>query len=237
MRLGKRHLTHHVGLVAGVICLHALVLWLLSTHVKPVRPSHLTLWLQTTTAPPSFKPAQNLPIQQALVTNQHHVLPLPQRQKGSKNNTPDIVPDRTTGDLPAQPAVPAVPTISVLTDSAAIALSTQASTSQVQSDHSELELAPPVTQLPSSTADYLHNPHPAYPAISLRMGEQGKVVIRVLISKDGLAHQGTVVQSSGFDRLDRAALQAVLGWRYVPGTQAGIAQDMWFDVPLNFAPN
>jgi protein TonB len=66
------------------------------------------------------------------------------------------------------------------------------------------------------------------------MGEQGKVVIRVLIGLDGRAQQGQVQQSSGFDRLDRAALTTVTHWRYEPGKRAGVPEAMWFNVPINF---
>lgn len=92
------------------------------------------------------------------------------------------------------------------------------------------------TTLPSSMADYLSNPAPPYPALSLRLNEQGRVIVRVLISKDGHALEGDIAQSSGFDRLDRAALRAVMAWRYVPGTVDGQARDMWFDVPIHFKP-
>lgn len=90
--------------------------------------------------------------------------------------------------------------------------------------------------LPSSMADYLSNPPPTYPALSLRLNEQGKVVVRVLIGKNGRALDARIAHTSGFDRLDQAALRAVQAWRYVPGTVDGQAQDMWFDVPVNFKP-
>jgi protein TonB len=95
--------------------------------------------------------------------------------------------------------------------------------------------AAPVTVLPSSNADYLNNPAPAYPALSRRLGEQGRVVIRVLIDKDGKPQQGDIGQSSGYARLDQAALRAAMDWRYVPGRRDGLAQDMWFNVPIHFA--
>ena len=94
--------------------------------------------------------------------------------------------------------------------------------------------APPSVQLPSSNADYLQNPKPAYPALSKRLGEQGKVVVRVLISADGTPQKAELRQSSGFERLDQAALTTVLKWRYVPGKRGGVAEDMWFNVPINF---
>ncbi|MBC7726755.1 MAG: energy transducer TonB [Microbacteriaceae bacterium] len=94
--------------------------------------------------------------------------------------------------------------------------------------------APPPVPLPSSSADYLQNPKPAYPPLSKRLGEQGKVVVRVLIGADGQAQKAELRQSSGFERLDQAALATVLKWRYLPGKRGGVAEDMWFNVPINF---
>lgn len=94
--------------------------------------------------------------------------------------------------------------------------------------------APARVELPSSSADYLNNPKPAYPPMSKRLSEQGKVVLRVLIGTDGTAQKAEIHQSSGYDRLDQAALTTVLKWRYVPGKRAGVAEAMWFNVPINF---
>ena len=89
-------------------------------------------------------------------------------------------------------------------------------------------------QLPSSNAAYLNNPRPSYPAISRRMGEQGKVLLRVLVDENGLPQQIEIKQSSGFERLDKAALASVQRWRFVPGKRNGIAEAMWNIVPVNF---
>jgi periplasmic protein TonB len=89
-------------------------------------------------------------------------------------------------------------------------------------------------ELPVSDADYLHNPKPAYPPASRRLGEKGKVVLRVLIGPDGTAQDATVLESSGYDRLDRTALAAVRQWRYVPGKRGGVPEPMWVKVPINF---
>jgi len=94
--------------------------------------------------------------------------------------------------------------------------------------------APAKVELPSSSADYLRNPPPAYPAMSRRLGEQGQVMVRVLIGADGNAQQAQIARSSGFERLDKAALDAVLKWRYVPGKRGGVPETMWFNVPINF---
>ena len=92
----------------------------------------------------------------------------------------------------------------------------------------------PAVQLPSSNADYLQNPKPPYPSLSKRLGEQGKVIVRVLIGTDGTPRKAELRQSSGFERLDQTALNIVLKWRYVPGKRGGVAEEMWFNVPINF---
>jgi protein TonB len=94
--------------------------------------------------------------------------------------------------------------------------------------------APPRIQLPSTDAAYLQNPSPVYPAISRRLGEQGKVVVRVLIGTDGAPERVEIKRSSGFDRLDRAATDYVMKCRYVPGKVNGVVQAMWYEAPVNF---
>ena len=94
--------------------------------------------------------------------------------------------------------------------------------------------APPKVELPSSDADYLQNPKPPYPPISKRLGEQGKVEVRVLINVNGAADKAEISRSSGYERLDQSALSTVLRWRYVPGKRNGVAETMWFKVPINF---
>ena len=94
--------------------------------------------------------------------------------------------------------------------------------------------APARVVLPSSDADYLNNPKPAYPPLSRRLGEQGKVIVRVLIGPDGVAQRAEIRTSSGFERLDQAALATVLKWRYVPGRRDGVPEAMWFNVPIQF---
>lgn len=94
--------------------------------------------------------------------------------------------------------------------------------------------APPRIDLPSSNADYLNNRPPPYPSLSKRLGEQGKVVVRVFIGTDGLASQAEIRSSSGYDRLDQTALKTALTWKYVPGKVNGEAKAMWFNVPIHF---
>lgn len=94
--------------------------------------------------------------------------------------------------------------------------------------------APAAVQLPSSDASYLQNPRPPYPPISRRMNEQGSTVVRVLIGADGLPQRAEIAKSSGFSRLDDAAVNTVMRWRYVPGKRGGVAEAMSFNVPINW---
>ena len=94
--------------------------------------------------------------------------------------------------------------------------------------------APAAVQLPSSDADYLQNPRPPYPALSKRLGEQGRVVHSVLIGVDGRAISAKLVQSSGFERLDKAAYDAIMKWRFAPGKRNGVPEAMSFNVPFNW---
>ncbi len=66
------------------------------------------------------------------------------------------------------------------------------------------------------------------------MGEQGKVMVRVLIGTDGLPQKSEISTSSGYDRLDRHAQETVMRWRFVPGKRNGVAEAMWNLVPINF---
>lgn len=86
-------------------------------------------------------------------------------------------------------------------------------------------------------ADYLDNPKPLYPHASRRLGEEGKVVLRVFVSADGDAKRVEVKHSSGFQRLDRAAEAAVSSWRFVPAKRGEQAVTAWVVVPIVFSLN
>lgn len=84
-------------------------------------------------------------------------------------------------------------------------------------------------------ADYLDNPKPVYPALSRRMNEAGKVLLKVRVSAQGMALDVAVSKSSGFARLDAAASDAVARWRFVPARRGDEAVDSSVIVPITFA--
>jgi periplasmic protein TonB len=93
--------------------------------------------------------------------------------------------------------------------------------------------APPKT-IPATSVEYLQAPAPVYPAISRRVGETGRVLIRVEIDASGRARQLQLHRSSGFTRLDEAALNAVRQARFKPYTENGVALVVWTTVPILF---
>jgi protein TonB len=83
-------------------------------------------------------------------------------------------------------------------------------------------------------ADYLDNPKPVYPHASRRLGEQGKVLLRVYVSAAGLAEKVEIKLGSGFARLDQSAHDAVSRWRFVPARRGEQAVAAWVQVPITF---
>ena len=83
-------------------------------------------------------------------------------------------------------------------------------------------------------ADYLKNPAPPYPPQSRRIGEEGKVILRVFVTTDGGAQQVEIKTSSGSDRLDESAQRTVRRWKFIPARRGGITVESWVLVPIVF---
>ena len=62
---------------------------------------------------------------------------------------------------------------------------------------------------------------PDYPAISRRMGEEGKLILRVELDETGHIDDAKIINSSGYERLDAAALTAVKSWQCNPSLRNG----------------
>ncbi|PPD55458.1 MAG: hypothetical protein CTY10_06925 [Methylotenera sp.] len=107
----------------------------------------------------------------------------------------------------------------------------------------EAPKAPPVVEKaveekiepPRFGVSYLNNPAPDYPATSRRLGEEGRVLMRVLVSADGAAEDVQIEKSSGSDRLDEAAMKAVKRWRFIPAKKNNQALSAYVIVPVKFS--
>ena len=87
---------------------------------------------------------------------------------------------------------------------------------------------------PRFDAAYLDNPRPNYPPLSRRLGEEGKVLLKVKVSADGHAATVHLEKTSNFDRLDEAARLAVTRWRFVPAKRGDEAIEASVIVPVVF---
>ncbi len=132
---------------------------------------------------------------------------------------------------PAPAAKPAAATAS--RNSTATSSSTTNSTPQQSTSGLNRE-AESQTTPPRLDPAYLHNPAPNYPALSRRNRESGTVLLLVRVDPDGNATAVTLHKSSGHERLDQAAVQAVTRWRFVPGMRGQTAISATVIIPISF---
>ena len=83
-------------------------------------------------------------------------------------------------------------------------------------------------------ANDLRNPAPPYPSLSKRMGEEGKVVLRVSVNPEGTADSVDIKTSSGSPRLDESAQKTVRNWKFVPAKRGDAPVQSWVLVPIIF---
>lgn len=111
----------------------------------------------------------------------------------------------------------------------------------------EPEEAPPPAQVQTAEATevmpprvdaYQHNNSaPKYPRLSKRLREEGTVLLELLISKEGTVNEVAIKESSGYPRLDRAAMKAVKRWRYTPAHQGNETIAYRYEQPVRFSMN
>jgi protein TonB len=88
--------------------------------------------------------------------------------------------------------------------------------------------------LPAGSLKVSHRVLPVYPMMARRHGLEGTVVLRVLVSETGGVGQAAVEASSGCADLDKAAVEAVRKWRFIPATRGGVAVAVWVRQPVTF---
>ena len=94
--------------------------------------------------------------------------------------------------------------------------------------------APAAPTPPRFDANYLDNPKPTYPALSRKLNEQGRVLLRVHVAADGSATEVQLHTSSGHARLDDTALATVRHWKFAPARLGQEAVAAWVLVPIAF---
>lgn len=214
-----------LGVLAVVLLVHAGILAGVLTLTKPTQlitlptPLYVRL-IEATTAQPEPTPP---PVQPRLQPPQPSVpTPVLTAPPAPPKPAPESV--QSARPLPAEPARPE--TLPAPTPAPAPAAT--------ETPRAASPPPLPVTQ-PRFNADYLDNPKPPYPGASRRMGEEGEVRLRVQVDTSGHAQQIEVYRSSGFPRLDQAALDTVKQWRFVPARQGDQPIPAWVIVPIQFS--
>ena len=190
------------------LTLHALLAAVLLSY-EPARRALLAVApiMVELITPPKIEPPKPLPAAEA---------PKP-RSVVKRVERPVLVPPILTApaDAPSPLSTPAPPSAPVEVASAGTSDSLQ------------------VTQ-PNFSADYLENPAPPFPSASRRAGEQGRVLLRVLVNVRGTADEVQVRTLSGFPRLDEAARDTVRRWRFVSAKRGAEPVAAWVLIPISF---
>lgn len=154
------------------------------------------------------------------------VFPIEVKFKPKATHTPPTT-------VPVQVQIPVISEPAVV-DNATFALT---AVSEAASD-SAPAIAAPSSPIEAGQLQYLSSPAPSYPVAALRAGQQGTVLLRVLVGTDGRPAEVSVQTSSGHRALDLAARSQVLrNWRFQPAMQNGQAVQAYGLVPVSFSLN
>lgn len=224
-------------LTAGAVLLHgivAMVVWHSSTlPALPPEPAPLMVSLinddavqLAPEAPPTVKPPEPVPAPKPVV----QVTPQKAPVLASKRT-----PEPQDMQVPVQepepsPAAPAAATPTPVQNAPAVATIAPPSTAPPM----ESTVPPPPKTLPSSAVRFLVKPQPVYSAASLELGESGTVTMLILVDEQGRAKEVQVTKSSGYPRLDRAAVAAERAARFQPYLEAGVPRSVWVPHSITF---
>lgn len=78
------------------------------------------------------------------------------------------------------------------------------------------------------------NRAPEYPAEARRRGQEGVVLLRLVVDATGDVTGVSVAESSGWPLLDMAAVRAARTWRFTPAMNAGAARASEATLPVRF---
>jgi protein TonB len=207
-----RRQIRRIGPLGSIILLHALFFYALQIGLlrRAVQVSPKEVFATFITSAPQSNPPQPHPAAQSTVA----------------------VVRKTTMPTPVAAAVSSAP--SPLTITAAPASVDSPSEVPVTAATTAPASAAPTLPKTVSAVEYILAPQPDYPATSKRIGEEGRVLLRVLVNEDGRPERVEVQKSSGSARLDEAARQAVLRALFKPYLEDGKALAVYALVPISF---
>jgi len=174
-------------------------------------------------APPKPAPAPPPPVEKKPVPPKK-----PPTKPVVKKPAPAPVAQEAPDFAPFEPFKPVEQTQSTSTTSSSSASSSSSSNASASASNNQT-----FTEV-NFKANYAHNPKPQYPTIAKSRGWQGKVLLRVKVSAEGLSEAVAVEQSSGHDMLDESAVEAVKKWRFIPAKRGDTPVASSVIVPIVF---
>jgi periplasmic protein TonB len=221
-----RQFNRNLFIGGSVVLFHVAALWalqsgLLRRAVEVVVPVAI---LSEVVRPPEQKTEPALPVPQPKPPAPVKQLAAPRASIPRPAPQPAAIPDSLpapsvpTGVVAAQPPAPPV-------------------AASVAAEPAPPVAAPPPTRFeaPTVDADYAANNDVFRPpAISERLGEHGTVLLRVTVGVNGQATHVEVKNSSGYPRLDNAALQGTRRLKFRPATRGGVAVEASYDLPVKY---
>lgn len=180
--------------------------------------------------PPEIEPPKPLPL---TPEPPPRVKPKPEPVKQTKRTEP-APQQKAAPILTAPPDAQPVAQAPVVPPQPPVQENKPTPTPQLAPEPPRAQAAPPPVTPPRSDAAYLNNPRPNYPLAAQRRGDQGTVLLRVLVTAEGRAAGVSLEKSSGYASLDESALMAVRSWRFVPAKQGAQAVEAPYVVPVVF---
>lgn len=215
----------------GVIVLaHGAVLWSLSGPTLPVTPPQvpaMTMVSVVSALPKSQRPPSPVPAVARA--------PAPTVLGGTAPAAIQVPSASQPVALSDQDDAPSTAVSSMASQSPGVATAHAVTASAAQGPSAQAQPGAAAISAPRFDAAYLDNPRPAYPPLSRKANEQGRVLLRVSVDASGAAREVAVHATSGFERLDRAAVAAVSRWRFVPARQGSEAVAAAVLVPIVFS--
>lgn len=221
-----------LSLLAHALLIVAATQWLAQSHAPPSPPENVLVValkfpqaLPTAPAPPSFTlpSAQPMPTPKPARKEKEKRKPRRNAKPAAPASAPPPIAPHPQPPMPQESRSP----LTAQTPSAPAAHSFPSGSAPVP--------APPARTGVSIPASYAAaNRPPDYPALSRRYGEQGTVVLKVLVKADGTAGTVEISKSSGYPLLDAAARNTVQSWRFNPATSDGKPVAEWYPLPITF---
>jgi len=219
--------------VAAVLAGHGLLLWGLVLGLAAVapQPPELVVMAQILSAPVVAPIAA--PVAQAEPAPPQ-TQPRPEHQaehQPKKHQPPPLSIKPKANEPPAERTVAAAPektaSSPVEMPKASTAQATSGAPTRGEASQGQAEVKPTLVGASSDLAK-------DYPPMSLRMGEEGTVLIGLEVGTDGSVTEASVLKTSGYPRLDTQATKAVHAAHFKPGTVNGKPVPMRVKLPIRY---